>query len=163
MVSRWQCDTPPPCRLRSRSVPSMAVLTGQSWKSDAIVDGMRSPRSSDDTKDSIAAWRAARARAKSTGRNEALLDKIDEEHASTDGAWGRWCARVRAALQWGSLGPAAKVLTCFELPFTVARSLTVRYCACVAHVVGHLSARPVEHLTLLDFTRRSGLCRYHSQ
>lgn len=98
---------------------------GRSWSSDAVVDGMRSPRSSDDTKDSIAAWRAARARAKSTARHEALLDKIDEEVASTDGTWGRICARVRGVLQWRSLGPAAKLLAVIELPFTVVRSLTV--------------------------------------
>lgn len=110
--------------------PPSPTATGQvgsrSWDSDAVIDGMRSPRSSDDTKDSIAAWRAARARAKTTARHEALLDKIEEEVASTDGTCGRICTRVRAVLQWRSLGPAGKVLAVFELPFTVARSLTVR-------------------------------------
>ena len=104
-----------------------AAPADRSWNSDAVIDGMRSPRSSDDTNESIAAWRAARTRAKSTTRSDAaLLDKIDEEVGNTDATWGRICARVRGALQWRSLGPAAKVLVLLELPFTLARSLTVR-------------------------------------
>jgi hypothetical protein len=33
--------------------------------------------------------------------------------------------RFRATLQWRSLGPFSKVITVLELPFTLARSLTV--------------------------------------
>jgi hypothetical protein len=98
-----------------------------SWETDAMIDGMRSPRSSDDTKDSIAAWRAARTRGKSTAQHEALLDKIDEEKAAATGTCGKIGARVRTTLQWRSLDTASKVLAMFELPFTVARSLTVRH------------------------------------
>lgn len=58
---------------RTESTESM-----QSWESDAMdPNGMRSPRSSDDTKDSIAAWRAARTKGKSTAQHEALLDRCD--------------------------------------------------------------------------------------
>ena len=104
----------------------------RTWQSDALdMNGVRSPRSSDDTKESIADWRRRRTIGTAS---EVLLGG----QAGTGGGGAPapgpntsvgpvsdCCHRARATLQWRRLSKPAKVLAMLELPFTVARSLTV--------------------------------------